>query len=434
MPAYVAYNKKDIQKMSFHTNTLGAFVQEPIPSVVGLKPNEVIASVDAKSLYPTTMVNGNIGYDTLFGRVYDGSIVGSIIDFIVTIYQKRYQDASAVDKAYTTFRRQIQLMVDDYCSRKSVDNASELKKFAPDYYGMLFYKIISFRGNLENIFRPTTDEEYVLCKCCLYPLLEGLTYISKKNLGYNATCCNYIFRYKDFGTLYTGQKFYLFDNINSTRTRFLILDINQFIEYYATKFNINPYGTLFYKHYDYKSFEVDNILNGMASRKTVKDQGLVLGVVKGSWEKLTQGEQKVFYDTQGKIDEMMANQIIEKIGDVSPKGREKQVKSLLQMDFSFKEAVDKEVSMTGKDLYGILQKLIGNVEDYKMAYQNGEKTSLNSGYGLYGMVSWDWSNSLVSNSITAGGKIMGLKLFQQVSANILKNEREYCGIDKKDAS
>lgn len=428
MPAYIGFTKKDIQKMSFHTDTLGAFVQEPIPSVVGLKPNEVIASVDAKSLYPTTMVNGNIGYDTLFARVYDAGIVGSIIDFISMSYLKRVTDLSSIEKAYATMKKQISMMVDDYIARKSPSNGGDLKKFAPEYYSMLFYKIITFRGNLENIFRPTTDEEYVLCKSCLYPLLEGITYISKKNLGYNSTCCNYIFRYKDFPNLYSGQKFYLFDNINSTRTRFLILDQSQFVEYYATKFNINPYGTLFYKHYDLKSFEVDNILNGMASRKSVKDQGLVLGVVKGSWEKLTEGEQKVFYDTQGKIDDMMANQIIEKIGDVSAKGREKQVKSLLAMDFSFKEAVDKEIAMTGKDLYGILQKLIGNVEDYKMAYQNGEKTSLNSGYGLYGMVSWDWFNSLVSNSITAGGKVMGLKLFQQVSANILRNERKYCGI------
>lgn len=428
MPAYVSFTKKDIQSLSFHTNTLGAFVQEPIPSVVGLKSDEVIASVDAKSLYPTTMVNGNIGYDTLFGRVYDATIVAPTIEYMYQIFQKRIQDHTVVEKAYGAFKKNLASMVDDYVSRKSVNNAGDLKKFGPEYYSILFYKIISFRGQLDNIFRPQTDEEYVLCKSCLYPLLEAMTFISKKNLGYNTTCCNYIFRYKEFKEMYTNQKFYLFDNVNSTRTRFLILDRDQWIEYYATKFNINPYGTLFFKHYDMKSFEVDNILNGMASRKTVKDQGLVLGVVKGSWEKLTQAEQRVFYDTQGKIDNMMATTIIEKIGDVSPRGREKQVKSLLEMEFSFKEAVDKEVSMSGKDLYPILQKLIGNVEDYKMAYQNGEKTSLNSGYGLYGMVSWDWFNSLVSNSITSGGKIMGLKLFQQVSANILRNERAYCGI------
>ena len=167
----------------------------------------------------------------------------------------------------------------------------------------------------------------------------------------------------------------------------------------------------------------------MSSRKTVKDQGLVLGVLTESWAKLTGDEKKVFYDTQGKIDDMMVKTIIEKVGDVSVKGKEKQIKSLLQIDFSFKEAVDKEMSLQGREMENILKRLIGDLAAYKDSYQNGEKTSLNSGYGLYGMVSWDWSNTLVSNSITNGGKIMGLKLFQQISANILKQERKFCGLE-----
>lgn len=421
--------KRDIQKLAFHTKTLGAFVQEPNPSVVGLSDIDVIASVDAKSLYPTTMVNGNIGYDTLFARVYDSAIIGKTIEYIYQIFNKKFSDPSTVDKAFVAFRKNLLQMIEDYISQNKADKAAEIKNFAPDYYATLFYKIISYRGNLENIFRPQTDEEYVLCKCCLYPLLETLTFISKKNPGYSTTGCNYIFRYPEFKNMYKDQKFYLFDNINSTRTRFLILDMNQWVEYYATKFNVNPYGTLFYRHYDLKSFEVDNVLNGMSSRKTVKDQGLVLGVLTKSWDLLTLDEKKIFYDTQGKIDDMMAKVILEKVGDTSEKGREKQIKSLLQIDFSFKEAVDKDMQLTGKNMDSILLNLLTNVEEYKMAYQDGEKTSLNTGYGLYAMVNWDWSNSLISNSITNGGKIMGLKLFQQISANILRNERKFAGLE-----
>ena len=420
--------KREIQKMAFHTKTLGAFVQEPNPGVVGLNANEVVASVDAKSLYPTSMVNGNIGYDTLFGRVYDSMIIGKTIEYIQQIYLKRIKDATVVDKAVIAFKKNLLQMLDDYISIHKPDKAGELKNFVPIYYGTLFQKIVSFKGSLENIFRPQTDEEYVLCKSCLYPLLETLTFISKKNQGYSNTCCNYIFRYPEFKKLYKNELFYLFDNINSTKTRFLVLNMEQFIEYYATKFNINPYGTLFYKHYDLKSFEVDNVLNGMASRKIVKDQGLVLGVLTKSWNLLTEDEKKIFYNTQGKIDNMMAKMIIEKVGDISEKGKEKQLKSLLQIDFNFKDAVDKDMQLSGKNMNSILLNHLTNVEEYKMAYQDGEKTSLNTGYGLYAMVNWDWSNSLISNSITNGGKIMGLKLFQQISANILKNERNFAGI------
>lgn len=421
--------KREIQKMAFHTKTLGAFVQEPNPGVVGLNANEVVASVDAKSLYPTSMVNGNIGYDTLFGRVYDSMIIGKTIEYIQQIYLKRIKDATVVDKAVIAFKKNLLQMLDDYISIHKPDKAGELKNFVPIYYGTLFQKIVSFKGSLENIFRPQTDEEYVLCKSCLYPLLETLTFISKKNQGYSNTCCNYIFRYPEFKKLYKNELFYLFDNINSTKTRFLVLNMEQFIEYYATKFNINPYGTLFYKHYDLKSFEVDNVLNGMASRKIVKDQGLVLGVLTKSWNLLTEDEKKIFYNTQGKIDNMMAKMIIEKVGDISEKGKEKQLKSLLQIDFNFKDAVDKDMQLSGKNMDSILLNLLTNVEEYKMAYQDGEKTSLNTGYGLYAMVNWDWSNSLISNSITNGGKIMGLKLFQQISANILRNERKFAGLE-----
>lgn len=429
MVTFPEFNKRDIQAYAFHVRTLGAFVQEPNPSIVGLQDDEVLASVDAKSLYPTTMVNGNIGYDSLFGRLYDATIIGPTINFIQQVYQKRAQNPSIIESGYISFKKAFASMVDDYLANNSVNKAGDVKKFAPEYYASLFYRILIFRGNLENIFMPQTDEEYVLCKCCLYPLMEALTFISKKNLGYSSTICNYIFDNTRFKDLYGQTVFYLFDNINSTRTRFLTLTYDQFIEYYATKFNLNPYGTLFYRHYDYKSFEVDNVLNGMSSRKIVKDQGLILEGVVELWHLLTQEEARIFYDTQGKIDEAMARKIIEKVGDKAEKVKEKQLKSLLQIDFSFKEAVDKQMSMTGRELTDILKRLINGVAEYKMAHQNGEKTSLNTGYGLYGMVNWDWSNSLVSNSITNGGKIMGLKLFQQISANVLRNERIYCGIN-----
>lgn len=425
-----SFPKRDIQKMAFHTKTLGAFVQEPVPSIVGLKDNEVIASVDAKSLYPTTMVNGNIGYDSLFGRLYDSVIVGPTIEFIKQTFIKRNTDPKFIEMGYAAFKKSFAQSVTDYVALNSVDKAAEVKKFSAEYYSALFLKIITFRGNLENLFFPQTDEEYVICKCCLYPLLEAMTFISKKNLGYSSTICNYIFDHNNFKKMYGSTVFYMFDNINSTRTRFLTLTYDQFIEYYATKFNLNPYGTLFYRHYDLKSFEVDNVLGGMSSRKIVKDQGLILEAVVELWHLLTDDETKVFYDSQGKLDEITVETIVNKVGDKSLKVKEKQIKSLLQVDFSFKEAVDKQLGQ-GKILSEILKKQVNGIAEYKMAHQNGEKTSLNTGYGLYAMVNWDWSNSLVANSITNGGKIMGLKLFQQISANILRSERIWCGLEAK---
>ena len=38
-------------------------------------------------------------------------------------------------------------------------------------------------------------------------------------------------------------------------------------------------------------------------------------------------------------------------------------------------------------------------------------------------------NGKLNLFITNGGKIMGLKLFQQISANILKSERKFAGLE-----
>ena len=76
----------------------------------------------------------------------------------------------------------------------------------------------------------------------------------------------------------------------------------------------------------------------------------------------------------------------------------------------------------------LIKGILGDIVAYKDSHQNGEKVSLNSGYGLYAMVNWDWSQVLVSNSITNAGKITGIKLFQQIASNIMRSERKWRGI------
>lgn len=415
--------KADIKEFAFHLRTIGAFVQTPIPSVVGLPLNHVIGSVDAKSLYPTIMGNGNIGYDSLFGRVYDASIVGSTIGYIKMIFARKASDPTIVKKGYDKFKSNLLQSVSSFTSRKKVKSAAKLKAFTPDYYGQLFLQIISYQGQFENICNPQTDTEYILLKSCLFPILEAITWMHSDNRGYNNTLCDYMFNQVNFEQNYKDTTFYVFDNVNSTRTKFREFAYPVFKEYYLTKFNLNPYGTLFYRHYDFKSFEVDNIFRGMSSRKTVKDQGLILKAICEHWDELTKPETMSFYDTQEKIENKFAESIIQKVGDLDPKKRNSQLKSLTGIDFNIKNIVDKRQELTGRELEYLIKVELTGIYEYKDSYQNGEKTSLNSGYGLFAMVTWDWFQVLVSNSITTGGKIAGIKLFQQIASNIMRNER-----------
>lgn len=428
MSAVLTFDKKTIKETAFHLKTIGAYVQTPIPAIVGLKDDEALASVDAKSLYPTEMCNGNIGYDSLYGRIYDTNIVGPTITYIKMIMEKRSQNWNIIQTAVDTFKKNFSLMTSEYAARNTVKNAADLKKFAPNYYGNLLYKILTFRGNFSNICQPETDQEYILLKSCLFPLLEALTWVHKDNPGYNRTVCNYLFNYPNFKATQQKQTFYMFDKINSTQTKFYELNYEQLISYYFTKFNLNSYGTLFYRHYDYKSFEVDNIFRGMDSRKLVKDEMLILSSITEHWGNLTDPEKMSFYDTREKIEESFANTIIQKVGDSDEGTRKKQLKSLLGININISSSVDSLKELTGKDTMELIKSILGDIVAYKDSHQNGEKVSLNSGYGLYAMVTWDWSQILVSNSITNAGKITGIKLFQQIASNVMRNERKWRGI------
>jgi hypothetical protein len=40
------------------------------------------------------------------------------------------------------------------------------------------------------------------------------------------------------------------------------------------------------------------------------------------------------------------------------------------------------------------------------------------------MATWNYGNNLIANSITSGGKIYGIKLFQQIASNKLNLEKD----------
>lgn len=403
----------EIKKYNLHIKTMGAYVQTPIEGILGLDIKKIIASVDAKSLYPTIMANGNIGYDSLFGRVYDSDIVEPILTFLELVRSKQTTEerVNGLDR----FRSNLVNLI----NQSNLDSKSNYLKWAPDYYTILFSSLVFYRGSLERVFSPEFGTESDLLRSALFPILEAITWLHKNNPGYNKTIYEYIFYPMEFYDKYKTKKFYLFDNINSSRIKFRVLNIQSFVEYYATKFNLNPYGTLFFRHKDKKSFEVDLILDGMKNRKIIKDRGLMLGAITGGWKKLTDETKQHMYDTQGKIDDLFINNILDVIGDLDAGVRSKQFKTITGIDFNYKEKIEKMSSVDPLEILGLELKETGAQD---MGTQNALKVNLNSGYGIYAMATWEYAHSLISNSITSGGKIVGIKLFQQIAHNVLQNE------------
>lgn len=409
------FTQSDMQELAAHLRTLGAYVQPPIPQIVGLSNYQVIGSQDAKSLYPTIMVLLNIGFDTLKGRIYEWKIVGPVLTLMNRLFEIKYSEPEAIDIGINNFKNAFQNMLRNFTdkNKKHIKSVSKYTDFNGAFYPDCFKKIIKGADSLEQVFHPKTDEDYFLLKSALYPLLEAMTWMSVNNKGYSNTVIDWVFFNGTFKEKYSEEdKFVIFDDINSSKTQVLVLQREEFINRYATKYVLNPYGTFYYTHDDKKSFEVDLILQGMDDRGFVKNQMLIINAITENFKKLSDEHIKALILNNEKLDEKIAEEIIELVGDPNDKKRAWQLSVLKGIVF------DTRVDETK------LKKQLELRASQRNSRSNGIKVTLNSGYGIYGMSTWNYGNNLIANSITTGGKIYGIKLFQQIASNRLKVERE----------
>lgn len=419
----ILFKKEEIKSLALHTSTIGAFVQQPNPSIVGVEENEIIASCDAKSLYPTIMALLNIGYDTLFARLYDSEIVEGILNLIKHNFKMRVEEPWTTDQIIERLESSFRTLLDNYCRREDPQGKKALTEFNVKYYMVLITRLLNYHGTLENILTPIGNLEYYLLRGCLLPVLEFVNWSSAKNKKYNKTIIDRVFHNDIYNAEYKSKKFYMFTNVNSTKIQFNIMDFEQ-SEQILGNMLLNPYGTIYYNQEQYKSFSVDIIINDMKGRAFVKNQMLILEAITTNWKSLTDEEKNSFaIDSTingGNINQEFANSIINKVGDSDENKRNFQLESLLGIQFgtinnSYNNSADKH-----KNLLYQLKIMIEQLN----VKQNGIKTSLNSDYGIYAMIMWEYANFLISNSITTGGKVLGTNLFQQIAKNVLQIEEE----------
>ncbi len=397
-------DQETIKKFAFHLKTLGAYVQQPEPAVVGLGENIVIASNDAAALYPTVGIFSNLGYDTLRDRVYDASIVRQIVNLLKNVFKSKDTNPQVIDSAIFGFRNALLGTLTEYFKRKSVPNKKESRDFTLLYYPILLERILRYEGTLEEIFEPKTDEQYYLLKSCLYPLLETVSWLSSQNRGYSQTIVDYIFFNEIFDNKY--KEFFIMREINTTKTKFEIVDLKAVKELFGKRI-LNSYGVLYNLHKDKLSYDVEILQDSLRKRRVVKNQMLVLEAVKAQYVNLSNDIQTYFYNPHnGKyLSREQANEILEMIKDDQP--RENRINSLTEIEF--------DLNKDNKVLPFIeLRTTQLNV------LQLGIKVSMNSSYGIFAMPTWVFANPLIGNSFTNAGKIYGTKLFQAVSINILE--------------
>ena len=394
----------NFKKYAWHLRVQGAYVQSPVPGIYGLNENEVIASNDASALYPTSIIFSNISNETLKCRLYDTNTVKNIVFLIQKIFElkKKTTIENIKKQVLPSFNNAMQVLLKEYFKRHHVSNKSDATKFTEEYYNYLLEKIIEYPGDINSLFEPKDDAGYITLRSYFFPLIESISWLSPQNKGYNQIIIDYLFQIDIFDNYSPQMEFYLFDNYNSTKLQFKILTKQELVNNYFKRYLLNPYGTLFYTHDEKTAFEVNLIIKGLNDRRIVKNKMLVLEAIIAQIEK-AETLKNLFKTPVKFISEEDADKILEEIQD--KENRKKRIQSLTTIDFDNKSFED-------------TRQLVSYLETYASqmnSIQNGIKVFLNSGYGILGLITYEYSDILAANSITTAGKIFGIKMFQAVS-------------------
>ncbi len=391
-----------IKKYAWHLKVMGAYVQQPVPAIVGLDERSIIGSADAAALYPTGIIHQNIGFDTIRHRVYDTAVVRKIFSLIADAFMRRADDPSAVRSAIFGFRNALELILKEYFKNKAVQNKKEAKEFTLEYYPFLLERLLSYKGKLEDIYSPIDDETYYLLKSCVYPIVETISWLSPQNAGYNQMLVDYVFFNEDF--INKPRDIYMFSDINSTKTQFKIIPFQEGLATFK-KYIINPYGILFDKHDDNLSYDVELLMEALSKRRTIKNQMQVLKAILKKWDSLSEESLSYFYTVN--LKNITKDQAISILIDIKDsEDRDKRVEALTSFEFNCPD------SSTIKTFIELRISQLNIV-------QLGIKVAANSAYGIFGLITWPFANPLIGNAITNAGKIYGIKLFQAVTVDTL---------------
>ncbi len=396
----MGFKVDDIKRFAYHLNVKGAYVQDPgdKPKIRCLSPTQILFSVDASSLYPSSMILSNISEESLYARIFDNIIVSKTIELIkITIDGKL-----SVDQAVNVFKNAIQMQITGYHKREKPDKMKERLEFNVNYYTYIFQKIVSSGYTFDQICQPVDNRSYYLLKSYLLALLEAISWTSPYNKGYSNTVIDYVFYPDKWDNKYKESGVWVFENIYSTKSTLKFYNQKDF-EDLASRYLLNPYGVLFYRHKDKLAKDILFLDNAMAERKIIKNHMIVFDQI---LSRINDGnnaaKQIANMILEGKQDEI-TDQMIE----------EAKIKNVL---------IEKKTKITDLSLQGSGDiKNILSLKVFALNLRQGAiKVFINSAFGIKGLVSFPFAANVLGNAITSAGKFYGIKTAQNVAHQVIE--------------
>jgi DNA polymerase elongation subunit (family B) len=369
----------------------GAFVLPPNPEIVSLKLNNgAILIVDFSSLYPTIRLLYNSSYFSIKLRFYDTDVIDTFLNTLRKFDKLSDSKQSKMrETLIDTIVRQLVLKTKRFLDKtetgekkNSSDKQKKLDIINEVYSKRLrrVFKTISLYG-LDNLLTPMNKQTYFVFTNDLLTLFEVLQLIS----GDNELAINMMTRPQHLFTDYDpNQTVYFVDDIHDRSRKLVKTTIKEFWDS-TIDYIINPYGVMTLKHEVQMSPDITRIETGLKTRSAVKNLGLVAEALGVS-----------LADKLGNKVELQTTDDLMKMRD----SLDNYIKKL--MDKFKDEALNQLLSKDSNELIEFGKSKIVHADTIKVIN--------NSDYGVNGVKSYKYSSPFVSNSITTGARITGLKL------------------------
>jgi len=213
----------------------GAYVKDPIPNLI---TNQLIIDLDASSLYPSMILQHNISFDSFIAQVLDPPIY-KLLDLI-----SNPLDKDILEKIFSN----IFLYTKQYVDKGQFVNKTEA---ITNIYYILCYllrKIVTYNRPVKNIFNPETNQDYIIQRTYLIPLINLLSVIHPENTQeYNSLIYDYLFNEKIIVSKYKYTYIYLYPF--SSKSKIVKFQLNDAIDF-LKKYCFTISGAVFYKHND----------------------------------------------------------------------------------------------------------------------------------------------------------------------------------------
>lgn len=243
----------DIRSMIF--TFPGAYVKQPTPLLLEDK-NIVTITLDASSLYPSMILQQNIGFDSFFGYVIDPICYKSMEFYINCIKNKNIPQQFYYSLSESCFR----------WSKNKDRQESIVKRFVKSYYTIagLLVKAVNRNIDIKNLFQPKTYYEYLFVKYNFLVFLDLIQIIHPNHREYN----NFVYDWLINREIYDDHV-YIVQNYNDPNLTITKINANDFDNYIKNnQLIITLSGALFYRHDKLQSL----FYNFLAESKELRDK------------------------------------------------------------------------------------------------------------------------------------------------------------------